>query len=214
MDFEKHYNLLIQRAQLRGSDKSKLDFYSERHHITPRCMGGTDNADNLVLLTAREHYIAHLLLTKIYSDNCRILFAFNMMRTHSGNQARSKNYESNRQRLSAAKRDKEWSKNISIAKTGMVLTDEHKTKISNTLKGVGKCDAMKKSMSIAAQNRTPEHQKALNMANTGKKRTPEAKEKMRQAAKLVKPVVCPHCNKEGNPRAMYRWHFDNCKRKP
>ena len=24
-------------------------------------------------------------------------------------------------------------------------------------------------------------------------------------------IVCPHCNKKGQARAMKRWHFDNCK---
>lgn len=40
--------------------------YTERHHIIPRCLGGTDNKDNLVKLSAREHFICHLLLTKMY----------------------------------------------------------------------------------------------------------------------------------------------------
>ena len=26
-------------------------------------------------------------------------------------------------------------------------------------------------------------------------------------------IVCPHCNKEGQARAMKRWHFSNCKHK-
>ena len=34
----------------------------------PKSEGGTDNDDNIVALTAREHYIAHLLLAKIYND--------------------------------------------------------------------------------------------------------------------------------------------------
>jgi hypothetical protein len=49
--------------------------YSEKHHIIPRCIGGSDDSDNLVRLTAREHYICHLLLTKMYSDN-KLKYAF------------------------------------------------------------------------------------------------------------------------------------------
>lgn len=44
------------------------DCYVERHHIIPKSEGGLDEPDNLVNLTAREHYIAHLLLAKIYND--------------------------------------------------------------------------------------------------------------------------------------------------
>lgn len=36
------------------------------HHIIPKCLNGTDESSNLTRLTAREHYIAHLLLVKIH----------------------------------------------------------------------------------------------------------------------------------------------------
>ena len=39
--------------------------YKERHHIIPRCLGGNNLSSNLVDLTAREHFICHLLLTKM-----------------------------------------------------------------------------------------------------------------------------------------------------
>ena len=45
--------------------KQVPDGYSEKHHIKPRSLGGEDTSDNLVSLTAREHYICHLLLTKM-----------------------------------------------------------------------------------------------------------------------------------------------------
>jgi hypothetical protein len=39
--------------------------YCEKHHIIPKFMGGDNSKENLVYLTAREHYIAHKLLMKI-----------------------------------------------------------------------------------------------------------------------------------------------------
>lgn len=47
---------------------TKKDCYCEKHHIIPKSEGGSNEPDNLVNLTAREHYIAHLLLDKIYND--------------------------------------------------------------------------------------------------------------------------------------------------
>ena len=47
---------------------TKDDCYCETHHIIPKSEGGLDEPDNLVNLTAREHYVAHLLLAKIYKD--------------------------------------------------------------------------------------------------------------------------------------------------
>jgi hypothetical protein len=61
MNYSNHYNLLIERAKFRT-----LTSYKEAHHIFPKCLGGTDESANLVNLTYREHYIAHLLLAKIH----------------------------------------------------------------------------------------------------------------------------------------------------
>lgn len=47
---------------------TRNDCYVEKHHIIPKSEGGSDYNDNLVNLTAREHYIAHILLAKIYDD--------------------------------------------------------------------------------------------------------------------------------------------------
>lgn len=56
------YYQIINRAQTR-----KLDGYCEEHHIVPKCLGGSNSKENLVELTAREHFICHLLLTKMSS---------------------------------------------------------------------------------------------------------------------------------------------------
>lgn len=52
--------------------------YTENHHILPRSMGGSDDENNLVKLTGREHWIAHLLLWKIHR-NSQCLHACHMM---------------------------------------------------------------------------------------------------------------------------------------
>ena len=77
MDYLKHYNLLMSKAQNRI-----LDEYVESHHIIPRCMGGTDDINNLVDLTPEEHYLAHQLLVKMYPEHTGLAFAANMMCTN------------------------------------------------------------------------------------------------------------------------------------
>lgn len=67
--YRKVYFQIIDRARLRGLDKNKIDFYVEIHHILPKCLGGTDENDNLVALTYREHIVCHKLLCKLYPDN-------------------------------------------------------------------------------------------------------------------------------------------------
>jgi hypothetical protein len=69
----------------------QLNGYSESHHIIPKSLGGTDILDNLVNLTAREHFICHWLLTKIYpsgESNWKMLNALRMMRAENSNQER------------------------------------------------------------------------------------------------------------------------------
>lgn len=62
MNYSRIYFELIQNAKQRFT----LTGYTEKHHIVPKSLGGSDFSDNLVRLTAREHYIAHLLLAHIY----------------------------------------------------------------------------------------------------------------------------------------------------
>ena len=78
MDYASHYCALISK-RLRNPI-TKADCYVEQHHIIPRSEGGLDEPDNLVNLTAREHYIAHLLLARIYKDR-KMSEAIVMMRT-------------------------------------------------------------------------------------------------------------------------------------
>ena len=63
MNYQKIYDQLIAKRQ--QNPISKKNGYCERHHIIPKSLGGLDDDSNKVNLTAREHYIAHLLLVKI-----------------------------------------------------------------------------------------------------------------------------------------------------
>ena len=74
MDYKRIYDALIERGRNRV-----IEGYSESHHIVPRCMGGSDDADNLVRLTPEEHYVAHQLLVKIYPGNPNLIRAVHLM---------------------------------------------------------------------------------------------------------------------------------------
>lgn len=68
MDYLSHYNNLCTSRYALKEQRSfnKINgSYFERHHIKPRCVGGSDDEDNLVLLTGREHFVAHCLLAMI-----------------------------------------------------------------------------------------------------------------------------------------------------
>lgn len=59
--------------------------YTEKHHIIPKSLGGSNNKDNLVKLTAREHYICHLLLTKMVEGMYKRKMLFALWRMMHGN---------------------------------------------------------------------------------------------------------------------------------
>lgn len=75
MNYKRIYDDLIDRSKNR-----EIYGYKEKHHIIPRCIGGTDENSNLVYLTPEEHYIAHQLLTKIFPDNDKLIYAAIAMR--------------------------------------------------------------------------------------------------------------------------------------
>ena len=64
MNYQRIYNNLINKRI-----SSTPEGYVERHHIIPKSIGGSNDSDNLVALTAREHFIAHLLLSKMFPEN-------------------------------------------------------------------------------------------------------------------------------------------------
>lgn len=74
MNYAKHYALLIDRSKLRC-----IDGYSERHHIVPKCMGGSNEPHNITRLTAEEHFVAHQLLTKMHPESRHLAHAAKAM---------------------------------------------------------------------------------------------------------------------------------------
>ena len=60
------YYTIIERAKSRT-----ISGYTENHHIIPKSLGGNNSKDNLVALTGREHFVCHLLLTKMTEGESR-----------------------------------------------------------------------------------------------------------------------------------------------
>lgn len=83
--------------------------YHERHHIKPKCMGGTDDKDNLIDLFAREHFEAHRLLVLENPNNAKLVYAWWMMSHMS--EAHKRDYELTAEEYEEAK--KAFSKSIS-----------------------------------------------------------------------------------------------------
>ena len=86
MNYQWHYDRLIDTRKERVPEDGK---YYERHHVVPRSMGGDNSLGNLLLLTAREHFIAHWLLWRIHR-NKETAFAFRSMCNYKNKKAQGK----------------------------------------------------------------------------------------------------------------------------
>ena len=74
MEYTRIYTQIIEQAKNR-----QLEGYKEKHHIIPKCLGGNNDKENIVELTAREHFICHKLLVEIYSNNEKLWYALFLM---------------------------------------------------------------------------------------------------------------------------------------
>lgn len=112
MNYQKIYDAIIAKRQ-----SAPHNGYVEVHHILPKSLGGLDTKSNLVALSAREHFICHLLLVKIHENSpnyYKMVKAFFMMQAGSDNQQRlitSKKYERLRLVFSNAQRIQNLGKN-------------------------------------------------------------------------------------------------------
>jgi len=94
MDYQKVYDKIILRAKNENRKKNNGVYY-ESHHIIPKCKPflGSDKKENRVLLTAKEHYVCHKLLCKIYKDNESLRRALWYMMNQINNKHQKRDYK-------------------------------------------------------------------------------------------------------------------------
>lgn len=240
MNYKKIYQQLIERSFLENRVKTKRTnknfIYYESHHIVPRCLGGSDEKENLVLLTAREHFICHKLLVEIYPKNHSIIYSYIMMTLNNKNQIRNfkiSNREYARLKNENSKLASQRLLKYSLGKKGILnhrygkkFSEEHKNKIrtSNTGKTHSKETIEKikmikmeyfKTHSIHNKGLKLNEDQKIKISNKVKKIwcDPIMREKYSKAAKNRVKTECPYCKKLVDKSTSKRWHFDNCKNK-
>lgn len=184
MNYQLIYNQLIEKAQIE-SRKKNTGVYYELHHIIPKCLNGTDEKDNLILLTAREHLICHKLLCEIYPDNPKLIYAlWGMMNQKSPNHERdykigAREYERARILIVEILKIKNKGK-----KRGP-MSEEQKQKLSEALKGRIISEAWKRKLSEAQKGRkhTLETRQKMSETRKGIPRSEETKQKISDAKK-------------------------------
>ncbi len=176
--------------------------YYEQHHIMPKCFDGMDTAENLVLLTGREHFVAHWLLTKMVGDNSdkgKMFFALGrMMHSHKSDK---KNVISGR-RYEICRR--------AFSKNNVINTDRNE-KISRSKLGIPRSEETKQKLRKYFTD-NPSRPMA------GKTHTDKTKAKMKAnhkgmtGRKNPSPLKqCYRCGGIADARNIGRWHNKNCK---
>jgi len=219
MDYKQIYERLINRAKTRT-----LSGYKERHHIIPRCIGGTNDTDNLVNLTAREHFIAHKLLCEIYPDNDSLFYAYWCMCTNWSNSYMSRIQITSREYERAKKK---FSKSISKINTGdsnPAKRDDVRKKISNSLMG-----HVAWNNGLTKETNDSIAQMANKLKNIKRWNDGLTKDDPRVQLQIQKSIqsrtgnprgkyklnyeTCPHCNQTLTKSVINRSHKDKCKYK-
>jgi len=172
MNYQKIYNQIIERAKNENRTKNK-EIYYEAHHIIPVCLGGEGkknqtNHANLVLLTAKEHFLCHRLLVEIYPNHKGIIYSFWMM--SNGCYTKSDNHH----RYIPSSRAYKHAKELFIRnKIGVKQSKETIEKRIKKSKGQKRSKETCRLISQSKMGKLP--------PVAGKKYSEESKEKQRQA---------------------------------
>lgn len=150
--YSRWYFSIVRNAKNRCNDG-----YVERHHIVPRSLGGSNSKKNIVCLTAREHFIAHLLLVKMVTGHNKIRMAWALHRMAFSKNAHHERQFSSRQ-FNAARRA------FSTAITGRVVSLETALKISASHKGKILSASHRENIAITSRGRrmTEENKQRLS----------------------------------------------------
>jgi hypothetical protein len=206
MNYLEKYNSIILKAKSKNRIKN-CGIYYEKHHILPKCLGGDNSKNNLVLLTAREHFIAHKLLTYIYKGHRGIALAFHRM-------SFSKNIK---YRISS--RDYEYAK---LLIKSIPISEETKQKIRLSTKGInkGKNNGMfgkhisnknKNAIKLKQENKivSKETKDKQSINQKGKNNSMFGKPAWNAINKIIK--ICEYCKIETTIGNYVRWHGERCK---
>jgi hypothetical protein len=199
------YNNIIKNAQNRN-----IDGYTERHHIIPKSLGGSNDKENLVDLTAKEHFVCHLLLPKMTDGESKRKMSFALWALTKMDKTGDR-YKVNGRTFSIVREQ------YSNALKGRKIPDNVKEKIRKTNTGKIQSEETKRKRSIShtGKKQTEKQKLAVSTALKNKTRSPETIQKIKdaRAKQLITTVhiTCPHCGKIGGNRIMPRYHFTNCK---
>ena len=200
MNYVKIYTDLINKGLERGHNKKKLSYFTESHHIIPKCLNGVDRKINRVLLTAREHYIAHKLLIKMYPDIFGLINALSrFMYSNRGDE--------NKVKITSREFER-FRKLLSEKFTEMLLSDKHPTRGKTSWnKGIPMKEESKAIMRLSKLGGTAWN-KGLPSKQKGVPRRKEIVDKMANSHRGMKRSLSAKLNIASAQRKAPHWKFE------
>lgn len=202
-----------------AKSRVKIEGYMEKHHIIPKSLGGNNSATNIVSLTAKEHFICHLLLPKMVTTQeakMKMWYAAygmtRMSKNHQRYRCTSRTYEILKENMGKANSLRPG------PNKGKKLSDEWRAKLSIAFRGRKLAPRTAEHSKKLAFPKSEETKRKLSEARLGKSwgyhHSNETKQKMSDWQRgIPKPIVtCIHCGKEASLLNITRWHNDNCKK--
>ena len=123
------------------------------HHILPKSMGGSDNNENLIKLTIREHYVAHLILWKGVGNKMSLAFKRMIFSKLYNFAITSRQYEQLRKSI---KYSKEHRRKIGDANFGKKRSEVTRKRMSQSQIGKRHSETTKIKMSESQRKRAIE----------------------------------------------------------
>jgi hypothetical protein len=178
--------------------------YTETHHIIPQSLGGSNYKNNLVELTAREHFICHWLLIKMTEgeDRSKMLYALNGMKAENRYQQRyhtkitARVYE--KYRIEHAENHSKVMKGRPAHNKGRKMSEEQKQLLREKAKAnhaSGKIYSeewqQKRVAKVIGQKRSEETKKLMSLASKGKPKGPMSEEQKQVRSLKQKGVSKP-----------------------
>jgi len=164
------YNRLYQRfIESRSTRTRQRNDGLETHHIIPRSIGGGNGRDNLIHLTAREHFLAHRILFKMYSGKERIKMGIALTQFFRVGQT-ARRYDRLKAEILSVYKSKEWRdmcKERSLKYRQSYIncwTDERKRARSEAMKQRW-ADPLFRAKTLKGINTTENRQRLRNNAN-------------------------------------------------
>lgn len=145
--------------------------YTEKHHIIPKSCGGSNSKENLVKLTPKEHFICHLLLTKMVEGHNRhlMVYAFHGLQAKQGRQNR---YSSKLE--VTAKIYQKLKEELSIIKKSQTPWNKGKTGLQSAWnKGISPSEETKQKIREARANQDMSYRKGVSPSIEQRKKISE-----------------------------------------